>query len=271
MPLEQPRPAVVLKNLALKRPLAIIDLETTGRDVKEDRIVEISVLRIQPDGTTEHRTRRCHPGRPIPAEVTEVHGITDADVENEPPFHRLARGLLDFLDGCDLCGYNIRSFDLRVLYAEFERANLTFDLEGRAIVDPMTIFMRQERRDLTSAVRFYLNRDFDDAHSAKADVLATIEVLDAMLGRYTELPNDVTELHALEDKGNRRTHIGVSGMLTKAQGEIRFVKGKHRGVSLAFVAANDPGYLLWLLDSDFCNATKLIVQQAQQQARPAMG
>ncbi len=229
------------------------------------------MLRIQPDGTTEHRTRRCNPGRPIPAEVTEVHGITDDDVQNEPPFHRLAKGLLDFLVGCDLCGYNIRGFDLRVLYAEFERANLTFDLEGRAIVDPMTIFCRQEKRDLTSAVKFYLQRDHRDAHTAKADVLATIEVLDAMLGRYSELPNDVTELQALDDQKSRRTNIGISGMLTKVQGEVRFVKGKHRGIPLAFVAANDPGYLNWLLDSDFCNATKLIVQQAQQATRPEMG
>jgi len=264
-------PAVVLKHLALKRPLAVIDLETTGRDVKEDRIVEISVLRIQPDGTTEHRTRRCNPGQPIPAEVTEVHGITDADVEHQPPFHRMAKGLLDFLVGCDLCGYNFRNFDLRILYAEFERSNLTFDLEGRSIVDPMTIFCRQEKRDLTSAVKFYLQREHQDAHTAKADVLATLEVLDAMLGRYSDLPNDVTELQALDDQRSRRTSIGVSGMLTKVQGEVRFVKGQFRGTPLAFVAMNNPGYLDWMLSSDFCNATKLVVQQAQQQASPATG
>jgi DNA polymerase-3 subunit epsilon len=143
----------MFKNLTLERPLAIFDLETTGTDPEVDRIVEISVLRIAPEGKGEQRTRRINPGMPIPAAATAVHGITDADVAREPRFEQVAGGLLAFLDGCDLCGFNVKRFDLRMLYREFTRAGLRLPLEDRAIVDPLEIFHAYERRDLTAAVR----------------------------------------------------------------------------------------------------------------------
>jgi DNA polymerase-3 subunit epsilon len=173
--------------LSLNRPLAVLDLETTGVDPQTDRIVEVSVLKVLPDGDRQHRTCRVNPGIPIPAAATAVHGITDADVAGEPSFGQVAAALEEFLRGCDLCGFNIKRFDLPLLYAEFRRAGVPFVLEGRALVDPQEIYHHFERRDLTSAVRFYLGRAHHGAHSAAADVLATAEVLDAMLGRYAEL------------------------------------------------------------------------------------
>src|SRR5690242_8632899 len=146
----------MLLNITLEKPLAVIDLETTGTDPQNDRIVEISILKILPDGRRRHRTRRLNPGIPIPPAATAVHGITDADVAGEPRFEQVAQGLLDFLDGCDLCGFNLKRFDLRVLYCEFARAGRRLPLEGRALVDPMEIFHRREPRDLNAAVRTYL-------------------------------------------------------------------------------------------------------------------
>src|SRR5262245_4490625 len=166
----------VFQHLSLQRPLAVVDLETTGVDPQRDRIVEISVLRFTPPIDRVHRTRRLNPGIPIPTEATQIHGITDEDVADEPGFAEVAPSLLAFLDGCDLCGYNLKRFDLRVLVAEFERAGLTFDLEGRSIIDPMQIFHHYERRDLGAAVQFYLNRDQENGHSAESDVAATADV-----------------------------------------------------------------------------------------------
>jgi DNA polymerase-3 subunit epsilon len=256
----------MLTNISLERPLAVIDLETTGTDVKTDRIIEISVLKIWPDGQRTHRTRRLNPGKPIPPEATAVHGIADADVAGEPRFEQVADALMDFLGGCDLCGFNLKRFDLRMLYGEFSRAGRTLVLEGRAIIDPMEIFHRQEPRDLAAAVRTYLGREHKGGHSATADVLATAEVLNAMLTRYPELPRSVAGLHQHFMDADR---IDSDGFFRRVQGEVRFLKGKHRGSPLASVASSDPGYLEWMLGQEFFEDTKVVVRDALATARAA--
>src|SRR5262249_26269034 len=232
----------MLTNLQLQRPLAVLDLETTGTDPQTDRVVEISVLRLEPGGGREHRTRRINPGRPIPAEATAVHGITDADVADCPRFEQVARDLLAFLDGCDLCGFNIKKFDLRVLYLEFGRAGISFPLDGRAVVDPLEIFHNYERRDLAAAVRFYCCREHDRSHvgaehaaadAADADVLATLAVLDAQLGRYPDLPRSVAALHTHFTEPNA---ADAGGRFTRVNGQLRFTFGKYRGQPLDEIA-----------------------------------
>ncbi len=254
----------MLTNLSLERPLAIIDLETTGTDAKTDRIVEISVLKIQPDGQRTHRTRRLNPGRPIPPEATSVHGITDADIAGEPRFEQVVDSLLSFLEGCDFCGFNPKRFDLRMLYGEVSRAGRKLILEGRAIIDAMEIFHRQEPRDLAAAVRMYLGRDHQDSHSAAADVLATAEILDAMVAHYPDLPRSAAGLH---QHFMDAESVDSEGFFRRLEGEVRFRKGKYRGTPLAAIAAADPGYLEWMLGQDFYEDTKAVARDALAAAR----
>jgi DNA polymerase-3 subunit epsilon len=249
----------MFKHLTLSRPLAVIDLETTGISPQNDRVVELSVLKILPSGKTKHLTRRVNPGIPIPAEATAIHGITDADVANEPGFGAIAASLLALLDGCDLCGYNFERFDLRFLHHEFKRASMSLRLEGRAILDPLQIFHARERRDLAAAVRFYLGREHDDAHSAAADARATAQVLDAMLARYSDLPRGVADLHAhLKDPRS----VDAEGRFTRVEGQVRFAFGKYRGAALDAIARQAPEYLRWMLDADFPEETKELVRKA---------
>ena len=184
----------MLKNIRLERPLVVLDLETTGKKVQTDRIVEISLLKLLPDGTNQIKTRRLNPGIPIPAEATAIHGITDADVANENSFRQIARSLAAYLEGCDLCGYNIWIFDLRMLVNEFKRAEVPFSVEGRHIIDPCRIFHKREPRDLRTALRFFCGMEHEGAHGAAADVLAALLVLDSQVERYEDLPLTVVEL-----------------------------------------------------------------------------
>jgi DNA polymerase-3 subunit epsilon len=183
-----------MKNLTLDRALAVFDLETTGTSPGSDRIVEICVAVLLPDGGRDVVTRRVNPGRPIPPEATAVHGISDSDVADAPPFREIAPGLLRLLEGCDLAGFNVLSYDLPLLQAEFERCNLTFDVGDRRIVDAQRIYHRKEPRTLSAAVKFYTGREHAGAHGAEADVLATVDVLDAQIERYPDLPRDVEGL-----------------------------------------------------------------------------
>jgi DNA polymerase-3 subunit epsilon len=246
-------------HLKLERPLVILDLETTGVDPQKDRIIEICVLRFTPPDQRVRHTRRLNPGIPIPAEATAIHGITDADVADEASFAEIAQKLLKFLDGCDLCGYNLKRFDLRMLYAEFERAGISFNLEGRSIIDPMKIFHRYERRDLAAAVKFYLGREHENGHTAESDVEATVAVLAAMLERYEDLPRSVNGLHKhFMDPGA----VDLGEKFTRVEGEIRFNFGRYRGQPLDAVARHNPDYLQWLLAKDFNSDAKKLVTDA---------
>lgn len=251
-----------MKNISLTRPLAIIDLETTGLNPQKDRIVEISILKVLPDGQTEQRTHRVNPRMSIPPDATAIHHITNADVADEPTFPELADELLAFLEDCDLCGFNLKRFDLRFLSAEFDRAGTKLSLEGRAIIDPMEIFHRQEPRDLAGAVRFYLGRNHQGAHSAEADARATAEVLDAMIVRYA-LPDTVDALH---NQSQDERGVDSNGCFNRVGRQICFAFGKYRGQPLESVAASKPAYLEWMLTQSFPEDTKEVVRNALERA-----
>jgi DNA polymerase-3 subunit epsilon len=250
-----------VENLKLERPLVFFDLETTGIDPRSDKIVEISVLRVNPDGGRDSRTRRINPGRPIPPEATAIHGISDDDVRNEPSFRQIARGLLDFLADADLAGFNVSRFDLPLLEREFRSCGLDLVASKRRVIDAMTIFHRKERRDLTAAVSFYLGRSHDGAHAAEADVSATIEVLDAQLARYPDLPRSVEELESWT-RGGRLPGVDSSGKFVWREGEAVFAFGKHQGKPLRAVAEEDSGYLEWIVKSDFPDDARELVAEA---------
>jgi DNA polymerase III subunit epsilon len=256
----------MIRNLALDRPLAIVDLETTGTDPQTDRIVELSILKLVPGAEPDHRTRRVNPGIPISAEATAIHGIRDEDVANLPSFRPLARGILSFVEGCDLCGYNLR-FDLRLISTEYQRVGLAFPLSGRRIIDPNRIFHLREPRDLASALRFYCGREHDGAHGAAADVLATLAVLDAQLDRYKDLPRIVSDLH---DYLRDPKAVDIGEMFTRRSDEtIEFAKGKFKGHLLSDIARTEPDYLDWMLRSDFLDDTKAIAAEALDQQATA--
>ena len=250
------------QHLQLERPLAVLDLETTGTDAKKDRIVEICVIKIEPNGERVTKTRRLNPGVPIPAEVTAIHGIRDADVRDQPRFAQVAKGLVEFLAGCDLCGFNIRKFDLQLLVAEFHRVNVPFDLEGRHILDAMALYHKLHPRGLADAVREYLRRDHDGAHGAEADTNATMDVLDAMLGRHEHLPRTVpgliTELRPAQ-------FADSDALLRHVEGRLQLNKGKHRGQPLESIIRNEPGYIEWVLGiSDFAEDTKAVIRSERR-------
>ena len=250
-----------MKNLRLDRPLVVFDLETTGTDPATDRIVEVSGLRIDPDGGRQVKTRRLNPERPIPPGATAVHGITDADVRDAPTFRQIARSLLDWIDGADLAGFNILRFDVPLLDREFRDCGLDLALSTRRVLDAMVVFHRTEPRDLGAAVRFYLAREHESAHAAEADVAAAADVLDAQLERYADLPRSVAELHAWV-RGGRPDGVDSRGKFVWRDGEAVFAFGKHQGASLRQVAAEARDYLEWILGTDFPEDAKSLVAAA---------
>ncbi|MFN8532638.1 MAG: 3'-5' exonuclease [Dehalococcoidia bacterium] len=258
--------------LPLQRPLAFLDLETTGIAVDEDRIVEIAMLIVHPDGRTDENVHRIDPGVPIPAGASRVHRIYDRDVAGRPRFAALARTFNVLLIGCDLAGFNIVKYDLPLLEAEFQRAGVPFSRAGRAIVDVMTIFHRKETmtpRDLSAAVRHYCDREHAGAHSALADVQATIDVLASQLVRYEDLPRDVAEIDAI-CTGSKPPHfVDADGRLHQRGGVVVLGFGKHLGVPLATLAQTEPDYLRWILNERFSAAVKTEVRAALQIHAPA--
>jgi DNA polymerase-3 subunit epsilon len=256
-------------KLNLTRPLAFFDLETTGTQVAEDRIVEISILKVHPDGREEVRTHLVNPTVPIPKGATEVHGITDDKVANAPTFAQLAAELKQFLSDCDLGGFNSNRFDIPLLVEEFYRAGVEFEMKGRRTVDAQVIFHRMEERTLGAAMKFYCGRELEGAHSAEADIRATYEVLKAQLDRYSELRNDVAELHEFSSRGNK--FVDFAGHVVRdAEGTEVFNFGKHKGRAVAEVFAKEPSYYAWMMDSQFPHYTKKVITEirlrAQQQA-----
>lgn len=235
--------------LDLDRPLVFFDLETTGLDFKKDRIVEMALIKMTPHGDVLERVRRFNPEMPIPPEATAVHGISDADVAHEEPFCRRARGLADILEGCDLSGFNVRTYDIPMLVVEFKRCGVPFSLEGRRIIDVQNIFHREEPRDLSAAARFYLGRDHEEAHTALGDIRTSAAVLAAQLERYEALPRDMVGLHAYCEE-YRPTRTELDRWFTSEDDGRAFRRGKHSGRPLEEVARTDPGYLEWMLGAD---------------------
>lgn len=250
-------------TLQLTRPLAILDLETTGTSVLTDRIVEIAVLKLHPDGTSSSIRYLVNPEMPIPPSSTAVHGITDADVALEPTFKRLALRIREFIAGCDLAGYNVRRFDLPLLKKEFERTGSPLVESDAHVIDAQTIYHMREPRDLSAAYRYYCDREHTGAHGALADVEATAEILMAQIDRYDDLPKDIPSLEAavhprdpswVDDEGK----IIWEGDLTV----LNF--GKHKGRDLRELVRKEPGYLEWVLGGEFHESTKRVIREAQR-------
>ncbi len=233
----------------LDRPITFFDLETTGLSLSTDRIVELAIIRMSPQGDVLERVRRYNPGVPIPPEATAIHGITDEVVADEHPFQKTARSLAKLLEPCDLAGFNIRRFDLPILLAEFGRSGIEFDVRNRRLIDMKMIFHREEPRDLSAAARFYLGRDHEDAHTALGDIRTTAAVLTAQLGRYRHLPRDIDGLHAYcDDVAPFRTQFDQWFTTTRAG--LTLQRGKHKGTLLSDLARAEPDYLRWMLKLD---------------------
>ena len=248
-------------NLDLKRPLAFFDLETTGTDPLRDKIVEIAVIRVEPAGGRVAVTHRVNPERPIPPDATAVHGIGDADVAAAPKFRELARGLLDVLTDADLAGFNVRRFDVPMLDREFRDCGFDLALAERRIVDVMTIFHRKEPRDLTAAVRFFLDRDHAGAHGAQADAEASLDVLAAQLARYPDLPRSVDAIDAWCNPVPAGA-VDRTGKFVLREGEVVFAFGKQKGRPLREVARAQRDYLEWILKQDFPEDARTLVEKA---------
>ena len=246
-------------QLNLKRPIVFFDLETTGIDTARDRIVEISLVKIMPDGEKIIKTRRLNPEMHIPEEATAVHHITDEDVKDCPTFRQVAKSLAQFLEGCDFGGFNSNRFDLPVLVEEFMRAGVEVDFKRRHFVDVQNIFHKMEQRTLVAAYKFYCGKDLEAAHSAEADTLATYEVLEAQLDRYPELKNDIA---ALAEFSTRNDCVDYAGrILYNEKREEVFGFGKYRGMKVEEVFRKDPSYYAWLMNGDFSLYTKKVVTE----------
>ena len=246
-------------QLNLRNPLVFFDLETTGIDIAKDRIVEISMVKVMPNGEEIVKTRRINPGMPIPPESTAIHGITDEDVKDCPKFKENAKSLAAQIEGCDLAGFNSNRFDIPMLAEEFLRAGVDVDLNRRKFIDVQTIFHKMEQRNLTAAYKFYCNKDLANAHSAEADTMATYEVLKAQLDRYPELENDVNFLSKYSSFTNNVDFAGRMVYNEKGQEVINF--GKYKGRLVEEVLKSDPSYYAWIMNGDFPLNTKKMLTE----------
>ena len=246
-------------NLKLSRPIIFFDLETTGTDTANDRIVELSMVKIMPDGEKIVKTRRINPERPIPAEATAVHGITDDDVKDEPTFRQIAKSLAQFIEGCDFGGFNSNRFDLPVLVEEFMRAGVDVDFKRRSFVDVQNIFHKKEQRTLVAAYKFYCDKDLENAHSAEADTLATYEVLEAQIERYGDIGDTIEELAAFSTHGEVVDFAGRIGLNDK--GEEIFTFGKYKGRKVEDIFRDEPSYYSWMMQGDFPLYTKKVITE----------
>ena len=263
----------IMMELIKERPLVFFDLEATGVNILNDRIVEISVVKIFPDGRREVKTRRINPEMHIPEEASAMHGIYDKDVANEPTFRAISKNFFIYLEDCDLGGYNITKFDIPMLTREFSRAGLTFTTANRRIIDAYNIFCRMEPRNLSAAYKFFCGKDMKDAHSAEADTLATVEIFEGEIKRYSQMaredyPEDIEKWPETLDEFhtfcNQRMidSIDPDGRFKWKNGEAVVAFGKNAGTSLRRIAIDNPDFLRWILRSDFSVEVKNIASDA---------
>ncbi len=258
-------------KLNLKRPICFFDLETTGTNISTDRIVEIAITKVFPDGKEEVKCRKINPTIPIPLEASLVHGIYDEDVKEEPTFKQVAKGLFDFMKDCDLGGFNSNKFDVPLLLEEFHRVGIDFDISNINLVDVQNIFHQMEQRTLVAAYKFYCDKDLTDAHSAAADTNATYEVLKAMLDKYekteftdkegnTSVPvvNDVPKLAEFSKRNN---NVDLAGRFVYNKENIEcFNFGKHKGKPVEQVLSEEPSYYAWMMNGEFSINTKKVLE-----------
>lgn len=250
-------------SIQLKRPIVTFDIEATGLNVAKDRIIEIAILKVHPDMREETYQTRINPEISIPAEIEELTGIYNQDVADKPKFHEVAPAILDFIDACDLVGYNFHKLDIPMLAEEFLRVGIDFDIEQRKLIDVQNIFHKMEQRTLAAAYLFYCNKNLEDAHTAMADTKATWEVLNAQIARYPTLENNVEQL-AEFSKNSLNKYADFAGRLVRNdQNEIEYNFGKHKGKTVEEVNKIEPGYYGWFVGelTDFPNYTKNVLRK----------
>ncbi len=247
----------IIMELNLHRPICFFDLETTGTDICKDKIVEISIYKVYPNGNKESRTWLVNPERPIPAECTAVHGITDEKIANEPTFKEISHQVYNMIKDSDLAGFNSDRFDIPLLAEELLRADLDFDMKNRVSVDIQTIFHKKEERTLSAAYRFYCGQTLENAHSAEADTMATYEILKAQLERYPDLEND---MKSLSEFTTRKKCVDFAGFIAvDKHGDEIFTFGKHKGAKVEHIFDAEPGYFGWIQNADFPLYTKKVL------------
>ncbi|MCM1021917.1 MAG: 3'-5' exonuclease [Muribaculum sp.] len=245
-------------QLSLKKPIVFFDLETTGTNVLSDRIVEISIIKLMPNGIENEVTLRINPEMHIPEEASAVHHITDADVANCPTFKQVAQRIADIFVDADVAGFNSNRFDVPMLSEELLRAGINFDMARRRFVDVQTIFHKLEQRTLSAAYKFYCGKNLEDAHSANADTRATYEVLKAQLDRYpSQLKNDISFLSEFSTQNKNADLMGR--IIYNSQGKEVFNFGKYKGQEVEAVFRNDPSYYAWMMQGDFARNTKQVI------------
>ncbi len=256
-----------MSKLQLYRPLAMLDIEATGTNPQTDRIIDLAFVKLFPDGRQESHEFRLNPIIPIPPEATAIHGIHDEDVHNAPPFKDRAQAIADALANSDLAGFNLLRFDIPMLVEEFLRVGIEFDVSTRRVVDVQRIFHKREPRDLTAALAFYCQEMHLGAHGAMADVTATLHVLEAQLQRYHDLPTDVG---ALDEYCNPRdpSWVDREGRLKWAGDEIVLNFGKKKGESLHALVRADPGFIKWMLRSNFPRDVKTVIEDGMRGVWP---
>jgi len=242
-----------MPSLQLKRPLAVIDLETTGTNVATDRIIEIAIVKVMPDKSIQNKTKRINPGMPIPPATTAIHGISDEDVKDCPTFKQAANELRQFMDNCDIAGYNSNRFDIPLLVEEFLRTGLEFDVKGRRFIDVQKIFHLMEKRTLSAAYKFYCDKNLENAHSAEADALATYEILEAQLDRYEQLQSEVEHLAEFTKE---EEYVDFARRMIMQNGVETFNFGKYKGRAVREVLKIEPQYYDWMMKADFPLNTK---------------
>ncbi|MDE6537442.1 MAG: 3'-5' exonuclease [Muribaculaceae bacterium] len=252
-------------KLNLTRPLIFFDLETTGTNIVKDRIVELSYIKVYPDGREESKSRRLNPEMHIPEGATAVHHISDEDVANEPTFRQVSKALLEIFEGCDIAGYNSNKFDVPLLIEEFARVGINFDISDRKFVDVQNIFHKMEQRTLVAAYRFYCNKELEGAHSALADTQATYEVLKSQLDRYPDLENDVEKLADFSRAGRG---IDLAARFVLDDNDVPVMNfGKHKGQPVKEVFRREPSFYAWMMQGEFARNTKDVATRFYNEVR----
>ncbi len=249
--------------LKLKKPLAVFDIESTGLNPRMDRIIDLAIIKLFPDGKIERYAFRLNPEMLIPDEATAIHHITDDDVAGCPPFRELAPRILEVFNDCDFAGFGVVRFDIPLLIEEFARVGINFDDADRHVIDSQRIYHQKEPRDLTAALAFYCGKKHTGAHGAEADARAALNVMESQLQKYTDLPKAVGELDKICRFYRNATWVDRTGKLKWENGEIVINFGvQNRGQKLSHLVLNNAKYLNWLLKSDFPADTKKIVSDA---------
>ena len=254
-------------KLALERPLVMLDLETTGLDITIDRIIQIGMVKTNPDGTEEDFKAFVNPEMPIPNESSEIHGLYDADVKDAKTFAEIADELAAFIGDADLAGYNSNKFDIPVLAEAFLRAEHSFSLKNRACIDVQNIFHKMEQRTLAAAYQFYCNKKIENAHDALVDTKVTLDVFKAQLERYADLPTSAKELADFTRMGTNEWADFAGRLARNEKGELCYNFGKQKGKTIEQIAKEEPGYFGWMLNADFPLYTKMLLKEEMERLK----